>query len=98
MTATVDRVVDASVMAAVAFQEPRGPEAESLIDGATLFAPVLLAYELANVARTKIRRHSVDRGLILGQLSDALAIPIQWIDVDHIQVVELALAARPRII
>ena len=62
-----------------------------MIDGAALFALVLMAYELANVARTKTRRHPAHRGLILERLSDALAIPIQWIDVGHLQVVELAL-------
>ena len=41
------RVVDASVLAAKVFGEPRADEADALLQGADLYAPELLAYELA---------------------------------------------------
>ena len=48
------KVADASVMAAIYFEEPRAEEARYLIKGDQLYEPILLAYELANVARQKI--------------------------------------------
>jgi hypothetical protein len=38
------KVVDASVLAALAFGEPRADEAASLLSGADLYAPDLLPY------------------------------------------------------
>ena len=49
------KVADASVMAAIAFGEPRADEAGALLDGSDIFAPTLLAYELTNVAMMKAR-------------------------------------------
>lgn len=48
------KVADASVLGAVVFGEPRAAEARSLLAGADLYEPVLLAYELASIARKKI--------------------------------------------
>ena len=50
------KVVDASVIAAIAFQETRALEAEAILEGAELTAPPLLGFELANVARNKAQR------------------------------------------
>ena len=44
-------VVDASVLAAVAFGEPDAGEWARRLDGATVFAPRLLQYEMQSVAR-----------------------------------------------
>ncbi|MCH8090085.1 MAG: hypothetical protein IH955_08760 [Chloroflexi bacterium] len=49
------KVVDASVIAAIVFEEPRAGEAELLLKETDLFAPTLLAYELTNVALKKAR-------------------------------------------
>ncbi len=38
------------------FQEPDADRAEALIAGAEIYAPPLLAYGLASIARTKIAR------------------------------------------
>lgn len=72
------KVVDASVIAAVAFQETRALEAEAILEGADLAAPSLLGFELANVARNKVLR-------------DPHRLEIQWEEVDHVAVLELAL-------
>lgn len=86
-----DRVVDASVVAAFAFQEPRAEEARALLSDSAIFAPTLLAYELASIARTKIARYPEQRDAILDALDIALSLGIHWVDVAHQPVVRLAL-------
>lgn len=86
------RVVDASVLGAVAFQEPRFPEAVALLQGAELYAPTLLAYELASIARKKALLHPPSAQALAVNLEDALAMDIRWIEVNHRGVMELALA------
>jgi predicted nucleic acid-binding protein len=87
------RVVDASVLAALVFGEPRSAEAHNLLKGSRLYAPALLAYELAQVAVKKIAKHPTKRGRILEALSAGLKLEIQLVDVDYVAVVELAVAA-----
>jgi len=58
------RVADASVVAAIAFGEPRAMEAARLLSDAALFAPNLLPYELASVAWKKVRERPRQRRLI----------------------------------
>ena len=85
------KVVDASVLGAVAFQEPRFAEAVALLQGAELYAPTLLAYELASIARKKALLHPASAQELVVNLEDALAMDIRWIEVNHLVVVELAL-------
>ena len=66
-------VVDASAMAAIAFGEPEGEALARRLDGAAVFAPTLLAFELANTAWKKIRREPGRRGPILAALDRALS-------------------------
>jgi predicted nucleic acid-binding protein len=86
------RVVDASVLAALAFGEPRSAEAQKLLTGSRLYAPSLLAYELTQVAVKKIANHAAKRGPILEALSTALSLDVQLVDVDFAAVAELAMA------
>lgn len=48
-------VVDCSILASYLWSEPQADEAERLMTGLSLQAPVLLKYEIANVARNKLR-------------------------------------------
>jgi len=48
-------VVDCSIFAAYLWGEPAADEAERVMAGLALHAPVLLKYEIANVARNKLR-------------------------------------------
>lgn len=48
-------VVDCSVLAAKVWNEDEAPEAAALMAGMDLQAPDLVVYEIANVARNKIR-------------------------------------------
>ena len=54
--ATTTKVVDASALAAIIFDEPAGQEAAALLLGAHLIAPTLLSYEISNICATKMRR------------------------------------------
>ena len=69
-------VVDASALAAVVFQEPEEEAIIRQLDGALVFAPELLRFELASVARKKLRRQPADAASILSALS--LALDGQW--------------------
>lgn len=53
-----DKVADASVVAAMVFEEPRADEAEALIDGDDLFGPTLL-----DVDEIAVFRLALDTGL-----------------------------------
>ncbi len=86
-----DEVVDASVLAAIAFAEPRVEEAANLLAGATLHAPTLLAYELASVALRKSRLNPHLQPALVAALEDALALDLVWADVDQAAAFELAL-------
>ncbi|MGE0800114.1 MAG: type II toxin-antitoxin system VapC family toxin [Lautropia sp.] len=66
-------VVDASVLAAVLFQEATASAAQALIHGRALHAPALLDFELANVASSKARRGLTDRDAA-GAALDALSM------------------------
>jgi len=85
------KVVDASVLAALVFGEPRSEEALRLLHEQMLYAPFLLGYELAQVAVKKITRHPQECDNIIEALSLALNLEIQWVEVDYVAVVRLAL-------
>src|SRR3972149_5958239 len=85
------RVVDASVMAAWCFREPRASEAIGLLRGADLYAPLLLAYELTSIARRKAAAYPDKAAVLVEALRTALAVPIHWSDVDHLAVLRLAM-------
>jgi predicted nucleic acid-binding protein len=88
------RVVDASAVAAVVFVEPDADRVAAEIEGDDLFAPTLLPYELASVARKKIAAHPelTDRILLgLGAVGD---LAITLLDVDPVAAVQVARAAK----
>ena len=84
-------VVDASVFGAIAFNEPQKPDAESLIAGRQVYAPRLLAFEITNVARTKVVSSPFERPVIFNGLSTALRSDINWTEVDFRKILDLAL-------
>jgi len=87
------KVVDASVLAAWCFREPRAAEAAALLGGSDLCAPLLLACELTSIARRKALAYP-DKVAAIGEaLEVALALSVRWTDVDHSAVLRLALAA-----
>jgi predicted nucleic acid-binding protein len=85
------KVVDASVMAAWCFQEPRAGEAAAILRNSELHVPLLLAYELTSVARRKAIAYP-EKAAALGEaLEMALSLPLHWSEVDHRAVLRLAL-------
>ena len=85
------KVVDASVMAAWCFREPRAEEALNLIKDSELYAPFLLAYELDSIARKKIITYPGNASAMIESLQIAFTIPINWSEVEHLAVLRLAL-------
>ena len=89
-------VVDASALAAFVFQEPEGEAIRDRLADATVFAPALLRYELANTALKKARQQPADAVRILTALAIALddTSGLVWRDVDARDVALLAQAAN----
>ena len=89
-------VVDASAMAAVVFQEPAFEDVVRELEGATVYAPTLLKFELANVAVIKARRHPTRAAQIFTALALALddGSDLVWRDVDASDVALLAVATK----
>ena len=89
----VAKVADASVIAAMCFNEPRAAEAEALIADSRLHEPALLASEMASICRKKIQLYGHLRDPLLLSLEIGLSLDIEWVTVNQIAVVELALAS-----
>lgn len=87
------RIVDASVVAARFFIEPRSTEAENLLRGHTLFAPDILRYELASVALHKLNLSNAANQTIRDNLNDALRL-IRLIRVSAQQILTVAVEAE----
>lgn len=87
------KIVDASIIAAWCFREPRASEAMGILRGSELHAPILLAYELTSIARRKTRTYPEKASVLEEALHTALAAPIRWSEVDHLAVLRLAMEA-----
>jgi predicted nucleic acid-binding protein len=87
-------VIDASALAAIAFNEPGGDMVARRLEGAAVAAPVLLKFELANVAWKKIRRQPGNQRRILQALAEALgpSTGVGWMEVDARDAAMLAIA------
>jgi predicted nucleic acid-binding protein len=84
------KVVDSSVLGAIAFGEPELAEAEELVGDARLAAPALLRYEVANIAWKKTRKHPAKAEEIAAGLHFALELDVEYHDVDHDAVLAIA--------
>lgn len=87
------KVVDSSAVAALLFGEPDGPVIAERIAGASLVAPGLLGFELANVCLIKQRRHVEQSTALAHALTLRSLLGIEEMSVDHDAVVELAATA-----
>ena len=83
MNGTGAKVVDASAVAAVVFDEPKGELVTVRLRGAVLVAPSLLWFELVNVGVTKLRRFPDQRDLILRAFATVGDLKIATEVVDH---------------
>ncbi len=91
---TAGKVVDASAVAAILFQEPDHPAIADRIRGARLFAPLLLAYELTNVCLIKSRRHPDAAAALSDSLRLRRRLGVTEMSVDFDAVLALASSAR----
>ena len=87
------KVADASVLGAIIFVEPRAEEAKALLGEDLLHEPSLLGYELASIARKKIFQNPDRHEQVSQSLVRALDADINWIDVDFVEVLGLALGS-----
>ena len=82
------KVADASVLGAVVFGEPRAAEARSLLAGADLYEPVLLADELASLACKIIGIYHEQKSNKLLASEESLNMEINWVELLHPAVVD----------
>jgi Predicted nucleic acid-binding protein, contains PIN domain len=87
----LDKVIDASAIAAIAFAEPAADAVIDQIDGCRLHAPTLLPFELMNVAWKYGRKQPRARALFLQALDYLIDLSLLYRGVDQRGVVELGL-------
>jgi predicted nucleic acid-binding protein len=85
-----DKVVDASAIAAIVFQEAEEEEMRERLPGSRLCAPYLLRFEIANVCLKKIRREPDRRMEIIEQHVASLNLPVEEFAVDTREVRSVA--------
>src|SRR6266436_6802259 len=84
------KVVDASALAALLYDEPEaGAVADRLGDG-NLVAPALLSFEIASVCRKKLRSSPEQREALLAAFALLARMPIEIVEVDQADAVPLA--------
>jgi predicted nucleic acid-binding protein len=90
-----DKVVDASAVVALLFNEVTRDEVVARLRGATLHAPSLIEYEVANACLKKMRAAPEERHALLEAhaLFDRLSITLATIDLGA----AIALAERTRL-
>lgn len=76
------RVVDASALAAVLFGEPDGERVAARLEGMSLVAPALLAFEVANVCLAKSRRHPEIRDALMRAFALHERMEIETVEID----------------
>jgi len=86
-----DRVADASVVAAIVFEEPEAAVAERALEGAVICAPDLLRYELSNIAWKKARQHPNQRADIEMALARSRSLGVTLVGINELEVFRLAI-------
>ena len=84
------KVVDASALAALLFQEPQAEAVAKRLQDASLTAPRLIDFELMNVCLNKIRRDRSKRSEYLEGFAARDKLELRRLDVAPDAVVELA--------
>jgi predicted nucleic acid-binding protein len=85
------KVVDASAVAAVLFNEPEGEALGARLDGHALVAPSLLWFEMSSICLKKLRRHPQSRGALLAALGLLPKLFIERVEIDQGAALDLAL-------
>ena len=88
------KVLDASALGALVFGEPEAEAVAETLSDSTLVAPYLLWFEVASIAFKKIARHPVYSKQIREAFRMAEQLEIELLEVDHVEVMELAAKTR----
>ena len=83
-------VVDASALGAIVFGEPEAQKIADKLSGSLLIGPALLPFELASICLKKMKAHPAKKNLIMKAFETSEHLAIEYIDVDHPQVIALA--------
>jgi predicted nucleic acid-binding protein len=83
-------VVDASAFGALVFAEPRARDVAETLSETTMVAPALLWFEIASTCLKKIKAHLDLTQQRVEALKMARRLPVEIIDIDHAEVIELA--------
>jgi len=84
------RVVDASALGALVFNESKAEEIANALSMGTIAAPALIWFELASVALRKMVIHPKQKDQILNAFQLGRHLAIEVVEVDHSKVIELA--------
>jgi predicted nucleic acid-binding protein len=87
---TATRVIDASALAAVLFDEIGAEAVIALAGDCTLVAPTLIDFELVNTCISKMRRNPLDRDLLVQAYGKRWSMTIETVHIDHTAVLALA--------
>jgi len=90
LTEIVIKVVDASALGALIFNEPDAGLVAERLDGSRLVAPTLLTFEMASICLKKLNRYPEHREIISQAFRLWPAMEIEEIDVDSHEIVRLA--------
>jgi predicted nucleic acid-binding protein len=84
------KVVDASALGALLFGEPDGAAVAQRLREASLVAPALLPFEVANICVKKMRRHPDQRDRLVVAYGMLHRMEVDAVEVDHGEVLGLA--------
>jgi predicted nucleic acid-binding protein len=83
-------VVDASALGALVFGEPRAKETAEALSHGPMVAPALLWFELTSICLRKVSTYPEQEEQILTAFLSVRHLAIEVVDVDHVEVIELA--------
>jgi predicted nucleic acid-binding protein len=83
-------VVDASALGALVFGESKAEEMAEILSHGPIVAPGLLWFELASICLRKVSIYPKQKEQILTAFLSARKLAIELVDVNHLEVIELA--------
>ena len=84
------KVVDASALAALLFDEPEATAVADRLEDGNLVAPALLSFEIASVCLKKLRNNPQQREALLAAFALYARMPIEILEVDHADTLQVA--------
>ncbi|HYZ39309.1 MAG TPA: type II toxin-antitoxin system VapC family toxin [Stellaceae bacterium] len=84
------KIVDASALAALLFDEPEADAVAIRLQDSRLLAPALLEFEIASVCLKKLRSNPQQRDTLLMALAMYGRMPIDIAEVDHAEALQMA--------